>query len=171
MLKEVNIMSKELHDMLEQIINNTKDEEVEHIKELLYGLLNQQSESRNVGFIGKLLQMERKITGETCEINIPLNSIVNNSLGIVHGGVTATLIDSAMGTLANSLLPEGYGAVTTQLNIHYIAPGIGESLRCEAKCEHKGTKTMVLTATVYRPDNKKVATASGSFFIIEKNSI
>lgn len=163
-------MSKELHDLLDQLIHQAKAEELDHINELFHGLLNQESDSRNVGFIGKLLQMNRKINGQTCEMSIPLNPLVNNSLGIVHGGVTATLIDSAMGTLANSLLPEGFGAVTTQLNIHYIAPGIGESLRCTAQCEHKGSKTMVLTATVYRTDGMKVATASGSFFIINKGS-
>lgn len=161
-------MTKELHDMLDDIITASDRKDLVHVTELLHGLLNQNAETENVGFIGKILQMEQKITGKTCEITIPLNPMVNNGLGIVHGGVTATLIDSAMGTLANSLLPEGYGAVTTQMNIHYIAPGIGESLRCEAFCEHQGTKTMVLTATVYRPDNKKVATASGSFFIIKK---
>ncbi len=157
-----------MHDLLDEIIKVANSKDFDNVKELLHGLLNQNADTKDVGFIGKILQMERKITGQTCEITIPLNPMVNNGLGIVHGGVTATLIDSAMGTLANSLLPEGFGAVTTQMNIHYIAPGIGESLRCVAHCEHQGTKTMVLTATVYRPDNKKVATASGSFFIIPK---
>lgn len=159
---------KEILDMLDECIQDANEEDLAILKELLNGVRNKQAQSNGVGFIGSLLQMERKITEDSCEITIPVSPMIHNSLGIVHGGITATLIDSAMGTLANTLLPEGLSSVTTQLNIHYIAPGFGDYLRCVAHCEHKGTKTMVLTSTVYRSDGKKVATASGSFFIIEK---
>jgi len=162
---------KELHDMLDQCLQGATEEDVAILKELLYAIQNKQDQGKDVGFIGSLLQMERKTDGNSYEITIPINPMIQNSLGIVHGGVTATLIDSAMGTLAISLLPEGQTSVTTQLNIHYIAPGLGDSLRCVAHCEHKGTKTMVLASTVYRSDGKKIATASGSFFIVDKKTL
>ncbi len=168
MKKEAKNMTSELQDMLNSCIQEAENEDLEILKEVLQAIQNKQAQGQGVGFIGALLQMERKIDDQKCEISIPINPVVLNSLGIVHGGITATLIDSAMGSLANSLLPEGYATVTTGLNIHYIAPGIGESLRCEAQIEHKGTKTMVLSATVFRPDGKKVAKSTGSFFIIEK---
>ncbi|MGJ7922521.1 PaaI family thioesterase [Neobacillus sp. LXY-4] len=164
-------MSKELHDMLDICIKEAGEEDLDILKEILNGVRNKHAQGKGVGFMGALLQMERRRDNQSCEITIPINPIVQNSLGIVHGGITATLIDSAMGSLANTLVPEGFATVTTQLNIHYIAPGIGDHLRCEAHVEHKGSKTMVLSATVYRPDGKKVATSSGSFFIIEKNAL
>jgi uncharacterized protein (TIGR00369 family) len=163
-------MKSELHEMLDVCIQEAKSNDLEILKETLHGIRTKQVQSNGVGFIGDLLQMELKIEGQICEITIPITPVIHNSLGIVHGGITATLIDSAMGLLANSLLPGELTCVTTQLNIHYIAPGSGDSLRCVAQCEHKGTKTMVLSATVYRTDGKKVATSSGSFFIVEKKS-
>ena len=112
--------------------------------------------------------MERKIDENTCEITIPLHPIINNNLDILHGGITATVLDTTMGSLANYLLPEGFGAVTNQINIHYIAPGIGETLRCKAEIVHKGTKTMVIAGEAYRSDGKKIAYATGTFFTISK---
>jgi uncharacterized protein (TIGR00369 family) len=161
-------MKNELQEILDICIQEAENDDLEILKEVLQAVRNKQAQGQGVGFIGALLQMERKIDDQKCEVSIPINPVVLNSLGIVHGGITATLIDSAMGLFANSLVPNGYATVTTGLNIHYIAPGIGESLRCEAQIEHQGTKTMVISATVYRPDGKKVAKATGSFFIIEK---
>jgi uncharacterized protein (TIGR00369 family) len=112
--------------------------------------------------------MERILDEKTCEITIPLHQILNNNLNILHGGITATVLDTTMGSLANYLLPEGFGAVTNQLNIHYIAPGIGETIRCKAEIVHKGTKTMVISGEAYRSDGKKIAYATGTFFIISK---
>jgi uncharacterized protein (TIGR00369 family) len=73
-----------------------------------------------------------------------------------------------MGTLANYLLPEGFGAVTNQLNIHYIAPGIGDFLHCKAELIHQGNKTLVISGEAFRSDGKKIAYATGTFFIIQK---
>jgi uncharacterized protein (TIGR00369 family) len=112
--------------------------------------------------------MERTFDQDTCEITIPINPILNNNLNILHGGITATVLDTAMGSLANHHLPEGYGAVTNQLNIHYTAPGTGASLRCKAEILHQGSKTMVISGEAYRSDGKKIAHATGTFFIIEK---
>ena len=114
--------------------------------------------------------MDRKIDKEkkTCEITVPLNPVWNNSLDIVHGGVTATLLDTTMGTVVNAILPEGYVAVTNQLNIHYIAPGIGDTLHCKAEIIHHGSKTMIIEGETYRSDGKKIAHATGTFFIIQK---
>ena len=114
--------------------------------------------------------MDRVIDKEkkTCEITVPINPFLNNSLDIVHGGITATILDTTMGTVANFLLPDGYGAVTNQLNIHYIAPGIGDTLRCKAEVIHQGSKTFVISGEIYRSDGKKIAYATGTFFTIQK---
>lgn len=162
-------MSSELHDLLEVCIQNATSEENAVLKEILQGIHLKQLQG--VGFVSGLFQMERKMDEHSCEITMPITPLTMNPLGIVHGGITATLIDSAMGSLSNLLVPAGKVVVTTQLNINYLAPGTGESLKCIAKVEHKGSKTMVLSATVYRTDGKKVAQSSGSFFIINSNSL
>lgn len=161
-------MNSELQNLLEECLQNGTDEDYEVLKLFLQGIQKKQLDNNGAGYIGRVLNMAAKIHDKTCEMTIPINPFIMNSLGIVHGGITATMIDSAMGTLANSLLPSGYATVTTQLNIHYIAPGLGDYLHCTVEVEHKGTKTMVLSATVVNSEGKKVAKATGSFFIIEK---
>ncbi|RDU38970.1 PaaI family thioesterase [Neobacillus piezotolerans] len=130
--------------------------------------MNNKLEGKSTTYIGGILQYKKNPDDSIWEMTIPINPVLYNSLGIVHGGITATLADSAMGTLANMLAPEGYGAVTSQLNIHYLAPGIGDTLRCRAEIAHQGKNTMVVSAEIFRADGKKAAQATGSFFIVEK---
>ncbi len=47
-----------------------------------------------------------------------------NPIGSVHGGLAATLLDSAMGCAIHTKLPAGAGYATTDLQIRYIR-GIG----------------------------------------------
>lgn len=160
-------MKNQVREILEECLSEASVEELEILKDVLLGFQKKQL-NINSSYIGGLLHMERTISDETCELTVPLTPFFHNSLGIVHGGITATIIDTAMGTLANSLLPDSYNAVTTQINIHYLAVGNGDYMKCKARLEHKGSKTMVISADVHRSDGKKIAHASGSFFIIKK---
>ena len=45
-----------------------------------------------------------------------------NPIGMVHGGVTATLLDSAMGCAVQSLLPAGVGYSTLDISVRYLRP-------------------------------------------------
>ncbi|WNS77052.1 PaaI family thioesterase [Bacillus sp. DTU_2020_1000418_1_SI_GHA_SEK_038] len=158
-------MKNQVREIVEDCLTNITSDELSVLTELLRGFQKKQRKLNN-SYVGGLLQMERTMTNEFCELTIPITPLLYNSFDIVHGGITATIIDTAMGVFANSLLPDGYGAVTTQLNIHYLAVGKGDFLQCKAHLDHKGTKTMVLSANVYRSDGKKIAHATGSFFII-----
>lgn len=160
-------MKDELVHLLQTCIENSSEEDLKALSFVLNGIQNK-IKGKNNSYLDGLLQMDRILDDNFCEITIPIDPVLHNSLKIVHGGITATLLDTAMGTLVNYKLPQGLGAVTNQLNIHYIAPGIGDSLSCKAEIIHQGSKTMVVTGTVYRSDGKKIAHATGTFFIIEK---
>lgn len=161
-------MKDELRQLLETCIENGSEADLKSLAYLLSGLKQKINQNRST-YIDGILQMDRKFEENTCEITIPIHPILNNNLDIVHGGITATVLDTAMGSLANYYLPKGFGAVTNQLNIHYIAPGIGETLYCKAEIVHKGSKTMVISGEAYRSDGKKMAYATGTFFIISKS--
>jgi uncharacterized protein (TIGR00369 family) len=45
-----------------------------------------------------------------------------NPLGTVHGGVMATLLDSALGCAVQSMLPAGTSYTTLELKINYLRP-------------------------------------------------
>ncbi len=156
-----------LHQLLEDCLQLSEEKDLKIIESILTGV-KEKLESRSGTYIGHILQMKRNSNTDTYELTLPLSALVNNNLDILHGGITATVLDTAMGMMVNTLLPEGQAAVTTQLNVHYLAPGIGSEIICKAKIVHHGSKTMVLEAEVQRDDGKKIAHATGSFFIINK---
>jgi uncharacterized protein (TIGR00369 family) len=60
--------------------------------------------------------------------------------GTVHGGLAATLLDSAMGCAVHSTLPDGSGYTTLELKVNYTRPitvATGRIL-CEGTVVHRG---------------------------------
>src|SRR5262249_17514214 len=43
-----------------------------------------------------------------------------NPIGTVHGGMSCTLLDSAMGCAVQSALPDGFGFTTLDLNVSFV---------------------------------------------------
>lgn len=68
-----------------------------------------------------------------------------NPIGSVHGGLAATLLDSAMGCAVNTLLAAGMGYTTLELKINYLRPlqaGMGV-VRAEGTMISKGSRVAV----------------------------
>ncbi|MBL8130913.1 MAG: PaaI family thioesterase [Anaerolineae bacterium] len=72
-------------------------------------------------------------TGETGEFQY-------NPMGTVHGGVAATLLDSAMACSILSTLPQGVYSTTVELHINMVRPLFAETGRliCSAEIIHVG---------------------------------
>jgi len=66
-----------------------------------------------------------------------------NPMGTVHGGWALTLIDSASGCAALSLLPAGTGYTTVETKANFSRPIMAHSVLCEPKrgSSHKGAKS------------------------------
>ena len=66
-----------------------------------------------------------------------------NPIGVVHGGVAATLLDSAMGCAVHSVLPAGASYTTLEIKVNYVRAMSAETgeVRCEAKIIHVGGRT------------------------------
>lgn len=160
-------MKEQVENLFNECLLRASDEDLRIIKQLLEGVQRKQN-NKNESIIGGIFAMDRKTEDGNLEVSIPITPVIHNSLEIVHGGVTATLVDTAMGTLANMMLPEGYGAVTTNLNVHYLAPGVGERLSAHASIVHHGSKTIVVDGKVVSSDGRIIAHSTGSFFIFKK---
>jgi len=63
-----------------------------------------------------------------------------NGLGIAHGGLAATLLDSATGCAINTMMPAGKIFTTLEMKINYVRPMTRETgeVRCEANVIHVG---------------------------------
>ncbi|WP_456275614.1 PaaI family thioesterase [Bacillus sp. AK128] len=160
-------IQNDLHNFLEKAT-----EEEERVLKLILDGLKRKQEGSNGSYLGGLLRAKSTYheTEQKLEMVIPANPIIQNSLDIVHGGITATLIDSAMGTLVHRILPSDVFAVTSEIKINYVAPGIGKEFKCVASIIHKGTKTIVCEGRVLRDDGVLIAHSTASFFIIPRKN-
>ncbi len=63
-----------------------------------------------------------------------------NPLGTVHGGVMATLLDSALGCAVQSMLPAGTSYTTLELKVNYLRPITAQTgtVYAEGKIIHVG---------------------------------
>jgi uncharacterized protein (TIGR00369 family) len=98
----------------------------------------------------------------------------NLSSGTMHGGVTATILDTASGFALRSLLadPSDANLTTTDLNIRYLRP-VRSDLRVVADVVRAGT-TMGVTeckaSVEYNGERKMVATGGTTYRLFRAES-
>jgi uncharacterized protein (TIGR00369 family) len=82
-----------------------------------------------------------------------------NPFGIVHGGVLAALLDTAMGCAVHSLLPAAVGYVTGELNVRFLRPALlaGGPLECTGEVVHRGRTSMVTSGQVVDASGRVIA--------------
>ena len=82
-----------------------------------------------------------------------------NPLGTLHGGIYATLLDSAMGCAVHTTLEAGVRFGTLDLTVNYIRPvGVdGVRLTAKARTIHLGGKTATAEGRIYDPQGRLVA--------------
>ncbi|MGP0583934.1 PaaI family thioesterase [Paenibacillus timonensis] len=85
-----------------------------------------------------------------------------NLIGIVHGGVHATLIDSAMGLLAMIAKPEA-SVVTTNLNLNYVAKAEQGRITVTAEMVHVSRKSVTTMAYARLDQGEICAFGTGTF--------
>ena len=90
-----------------------------------------------------------------------------NTIGSVHGGVAATLCDSAMGCAIHTLLPAGAGYTTLELKVNYIRPLTIETGRviCEGRVIHSGGRMATAEARLLGADGTLYAHATTTCMI------
>ena len=88
-------------------------------------------------------------------------------LPIMHGGVLASLLDSACGKAAGSVAGEGRYVVTVQLNINFVRPAaVGDVLEAHGEVVHRGGRTAVTLARVTDAQGRLVGHATGTFMFL-----
>lgn len=89
--------------------------------------------------------------------------------GILHGGVVATLLDTAMGRAVSTLCREDQSCVTAQLNVNFIRPSwSGETLTITGEVQHAGRQTSVARGEIRTDAGVLVATGTGTFLFVPR---
>jgi uncharacterized protein (TIGR00369 family) len=92
-----------------------------------------------------------------------------NPIGVVHGGLAATLLDSAMGCAVHSMLPAGTGYTTLELKVNFIRAMTAETgrVRAEGKLIHLGARTATAEGRVIDESGKLYAHATTTCLILK----
>lgn len=92
-----------------------------------------------------------------------------NPLGTVHGGVLATLLDTATGCAVHSTLPAGVGYTSIDLTTKYLRPVTVDSgeLTCVGTVISRGRRTALAQAELTDERGRLVAHATSSCLIFE----
>lgn len=82
-----------------------------------------------------------------------------NPIGVVHGGLAATLLDSAMGCAIHSMLPAGAGYTTLEIKVNFIRAMTAATGRvsCEANVIHVGGRTATAEGRIVDEEGKLYA--------------
>ena len=118
-------------------------------------------------FLGARLTRAEK--GEA-EIVLPVSSNLAQGMGYVAGGILATLADEAMAHAVISLLREGQKVVTTEMNIRYLRasdPKQGGELTALGQVIKAGQSVLTTEARIHDARGRLLATAGGSFFVMQ----
>lgn len=90
-----------------------------------------------------------------------------NPAGTLHGGVVATLVDTAMGQAVRTTTDDGEVPATSQLTVTYLRPGQPGSLRVRGRVRTRGRHLTVCEADVEQ-DGQAVAHAVATFAILDR---
>ncbi len=90
-----------------------------------------------------------------------------NSAHIAHGGVLATLLDSACGAAVFSLLPEQKFAPTTNMSIAFLNSAGEGRITAKSRVLKHGNKLLHCEAEVFHED-LLLAKAQTSFTVVER---
>ena len=68
----------------------------------------------------------RSVSPGVVEIELPFSEHLTQQDGYLHAGITTTIVDSACGYAALSLMPEGSSVLTVEYKLNFVAPACGE---------------------------------------------
>jgi uncharacterized protein (TIGR00369 family) len=102
-------------------------------------------------------------------VEMPAQEFHYNPLGTVHGGMLATLLDTATGCAVHSTLPAGVGYTSMDLSVKYLRPVTVDSgtLRCVGTVLQRGRRTALAEARLTDGADRLVAHATSSCLLFD----
>src|SRR6476620_2947340 len=96
-------------------------------------------------------------------IKIEMRDDLRQPSGVLHGGVTATLIDTAMAFAVRTRLPMDEATATIDLTVHYLRPHLSGTFICTAKNVRAGKRIFTVSAEVHNEEGKLIATGLSTY--------
>lgn len=113
-------------------------------------------------------RLSRVMPGEV-SIELPFRVDLTQQHGYLHAGIVASILDSACGYAALSLMPAGAEVVSVEYKINLLSPARGESFSARARVVRAGRNLTVCAGDVFaisEGDEKAVATMLATMMML-----
>jgi uncharacterized protein (TIGR00369 family) len=116
-------------------------------------------------FVDRLGVYGRTADDGTAQLELDATDEHLNEAGTVHGGVLATLVDTAMGQAVRSRTGEHDVPATSQLTVTYLRPGKPGHLQATGRVSTQGEHLTVCEADVEQ-DGRTLVHAVATFAVL-----
>lgn len=79
-----------------------------------------------------------EVSAGAVTLELPISDAVSQQNGFVHAGAIASVLDSACGFAALSVMPEGSDVLAVEFKINFVAPAVGVAVRAVAEVVKAG---------------------------------
>lgn len=128
-------------------------------------LLQLINKSPFVSYIG--LRVE-ELSDKTSVVSLTVDNKHKQRLGFVHGGVIATMVDVAMGSLV--IAATGKPAVSVEINVNYLLSASDGIIRAIARLKRLGRRLHYAEADVIDDKGNILSTATGIYYTLDNGS-
>jgi uncharacterized protein (TIGR00369 family) len=104
------------------------------------------------------------------EIALPFSAALTQQHGFIHGGVVTTIVDSACGFAALSMMPAEAAVLTIEFKVNLLSPAKGERLRAVGRVVRAGRTLMVCIGEVFAEEagrSKQVALMTTTMMVVD----
>lgn len=108
---------------------------------------------------------------DKAEVVIDLATCHLQPYGIVHGGVVATIIDTATFWAGFLRLPEDVGLVNVDLKLNYLQQVIDGKIRAKGSCMRHGRSLSYTEASVFDEDENLIAHGTSTLMALPGKSL
>lgn len=110
-----------------------------------------------IGMRLEALEMDKSV------ISIEMRDDLRQPSGVLHGGVTATLIDTAMAFAVRTRLEPQAATATIDLTVHYLRPHLAGKAVCTARTVRAGKRVFTVSADVHNEEGMLIATGLSTY--------
>lgn len=121
--------------------------------------------------IARYFGMRLSFTDEgNAVIDLPYNSNLDHALGGIHGGVYATMLDTAAWFTA-AVRELSCWVTTSELSVHFLEPAERTSLRAVGRLVKSGKRQDIAEAHLYDEQDRLIGHAVGTFVVLPDLSL
>lgn len=115
------------------------------------------------------MRLERVAPGEV-DVSLDAEDHHLNLVGTLHGGMVATLADTATGLAYRTVLEPGTTHLTSQLSVTFLAPGRRGRVVAKGRVVRAGRRFGYAEADVVDADGRLLARATATFTVMPERA-